>query len=75
MLIASIPSVADVYLKRVPKPVPGEPPSLLNPPPGCRFHPRCPYATEPCRTSEPPLEEPRRGRLVKCWLYSRGGRA
>jgi peptide/nickel transport system ATP-binding protein len=75
MLIASIPSVADVYLKRVPKPVPGEPPSLLNPPPGCRFHPRCPYATELCRTSEPPLEEPRRGRLVKCWLYSRGGRA
>lgn len=72
MLIASIPSVADVYLKRVPRPVPGEPPSLLNPPPGCKFHPRCPYATELCRTSEPPLEEPRRGRLVKCWLYSRG---
>lgn len=72
MLISAIPSVADIYLKRIPRPVPGEPPSLLNPPPGCKFHPRCPYAIEKCRTSEPPLYEPRKGRFVKCWLYGGG---
>jgi peptide/nickel transport system ATP-binding protein len=72
MLISAIPSVADIYVKRIPKPVPGEPPSLLNPPPGCKFHPRCPYAVEKCRTSEPPLCEPKKGRFVKCWLYSGG---
>ena len=32
----------------------GEPPNLLAPPPGCRFHPRCPYATDVCRSEEPP---------------------
>jgi len=32
---------------------PGEPPNLINPPSGCRFHPRCPYATERCREEEP----------------------
>ena len=37
------------------KPIPGSPPSLLRPPPGCRFHLRCPYAFEPCRTEVPPL--------------------
>jgi oligopeptide/dipeptide ABC transporter ATP-binding protein len=35
--------------------VKGEPPSLLNPPSGCRFHPRCPYAIETCRVEEPKL--------------------
>jgi peptide/nickel transport system ATP-binding protein len=35
--------------------IPGQPPSLLRPPPGCRFHPRCPYVMEVCKTSEPEL--------------------
>jgi peptide/nickel transport system ATP-binding protein len=34
----------------------GQPPSLLRPPPGCRFHPRCPYAMDVCREIDPPLE-------------------
>lgn len=72
MLISAIPSVVDVYLKRVPKPVPGEPPSLLNPPPGCRFHPRCPHASERCRLEEPPMVEVRSRHLVSCWLYAEG---
>jgi len=36
--------------------IPGQPPSLLRPPNGCRFHPRCPYVMGVCRTTEPPLE-------------------
>ena len=35
----------------------GEPPNLLDPPSGCSFHPRCPYATDECRTSTPPVVE------------------
>lgn len=38
------------------KSIPGSPPSLANPPPGCRFHPRCPLAEERCSGSEPRLE-------------------
>ena len=36
-------------------PIEGSPPSLLNPPPGCPFHPRCKYRFEPCDTKRPPL--------------------
>jgi peptide/nickel transport system ATP-binding protein len=44
----------------------GEPPNLLDPPQGCRFHPRCPYATDECFTQEPPTV--RRGeRWAACW--------
>jgi peptide/nickel transport system ATP-binding protein len=45
----------------------GRPPSLINPPKGCRFAPRCPHRFEKC-DEEPPTYE-REGRLVKCWLY------
>ncbi|HSD02485.1 MAG TPA: ABC transporter ATP-binding protein [Gaiellales bacterium] len=38
------------------KPIPGAPPSLLRPPPGCRFHLRCAYAFDRCRTDVPPLQ-------------------
>jgi peptide/nickel transport system ATP-binding protein len=47
----------------------GEPPSLLHPPPGCRFHPRCPHAMEGlCDVEVPPEFEPRREHLSACWL-------
>lgn len=47
----------------------GEPPDLINPPPGCSFHPRCPYATDVCKTVEP---EPHSvgGRIVACHLVT-----
>lgn len=50
------------------RPIPGTPPDLLNPPSGCKFHPRCPRAFEPCPIREPTLME-RGNRLVSCHLY------
>jgi len=52
------------------KTLPGEPPSLIRPPPGCRLWPRCPHVTEKCKREEPPLLEIPGGRKVKCWLYA-----
>ncbi len=49
----------------------GQPPSLLNPPSGCRFHPRCPARFEPCDREAPPLLEPAPGRSARCWLHAR----
>lgn len=50
--------------------IPGSPPDLVDPPTGCRFHPRCPAAMEVCRTATPaPVIGPS-GRSVECWLRS-----
>jgi oligopeptide/dipeptide ABC transporter ATP-binding protein len=46
--------------------VPGEPPSVINPPSGCVFHPRCPRATDVCREIEPPLTRYPGGHLAAC---------
>ncbi len=51
--------------------IPGVPPGLANPPPGCRFHPRCPYAMDVCRREEPPMIEVEPGHYVACWLHSK----
>jgi peptide/nickel transport system ATP-binding protein len=49
---------------------PGEPPSLIAPPPGCRFHPRCPRMIEGlCEVEVPPEFEPEPGHETSCWLY------
>ncbi|MGB9828470.1 MAG: ABC transporter ATP-binding protein, partial [Thermosphaera sp.] len=48
--------------------IPGVPPDLINPPPGCRFEPRCPFAHERCK-EEPPVVEVEPGHKVACWLY------
>ncbi|MFI5608531.1 ABC transporter ATP-binding protein [Amycolatopsis sp. NPDC051903] len=49
----------------------GEPPSLIAPPPGCRFHPRCPVAMERCKTDLPPrfTVEDASDHWAACWLY------
>ena len=46
--------------------LPGEPPNLIDPPAGCRFHPRCPHATDACRTEEPPVVD-RGSHWAACW--------
>lgn len=49
----------------------GEPPSLMNPPSGCRFHPRCPMVIEGlCDVEQPPDVERGERHLVACWLYA-----
>lgn len=69
-LISAIPDADPANVETL-KPVPpGEPPSLLNPPTGCRFHPRCPFAIgELCDREEPPEFEPEPGHFAACWLY------
>jgi peptide/nickel transport system ATP-binding protein len=55
-----------------PKPfsfLPGEPPDLINPPSGCKFHPRCPYASGKCSLERPQLHEEKPGHAVACHLY------
>jgi len=46
----------------------GDVPSPINPPPGCRFHTRCPYAEERCHVEEPAMKEVRPGHFVACHL-------
>lgn len=52
----------------------GEPPSLVSPPRGCRFHPRCPHAMEVCRREVPPQFDVGSGRWARCWLYDAAAR-
>jgi len=56
--------------KTIRKGLAGQPPDLVNPPPGCRFHPRCPFAMDICRREEPPAVSLGKDRYVKCWLYA-----
>ena len=63
-LMSAFPSV--VGEKKELATLPGEPPNLADPPAGCRFHPRCPYATDECMTSEPPIVN-RGGHWAVCW--------
>ncbi len=54
-LIGAFPSILGT--KKELSSIHGFPPDLLSPPPGCRFHPRCPYAMDICRTKEPQMLE------------------
>jgi peptide/nickel transport system ATP-binding protein len=72
-LLSSVPDVtADTSVKLIP--IPGNPPSLLNPPSGCAFHPRCPHVSKVpgdlCRTVQPDLVPGRQGlgHLKRCHL-------
>jgi len=65
-LVLSTP-IADPTRKRGRLVLPGEVPSPANPPPGCRFHPRCDRATDECKTDEPPLLSEEGLRRVACF--------
>ena len=64
-LIESVPDIGKSELK----PPTGEVGSLVNPPRGCRFYPRCPFRMDICREKEPPIVEVKNGIKVACWLY------
>jgi len=66
-LITAFPSVLGPKMEL--SSISGFPPDLLQPPPGCRFHPRCPHATDICKTKEPALVEKKRDQFVACHLY------
>ena len=66
-LIAAVP-VPDPDVKRTRQVISGEIPSPLFPPPGCRFHTRCPYAMTVCTDVEPPLMEVEPGHWAACYL-------
>ncbi len=73
-LLAAIPDPDPDNAARFRDVPPGEPPSLLAPPPGCRFHPRCPRAVPGlCEVRDPPAFEPSPGQRVACWLYAPTG--
>ena len=63
MLIGALPRVGDKSQKVG---IPGRPPALKNPPPGCRFAARCPQATDKCRQDVPEFREIRPGRFAAC---------
>ena len=63
-LIASLPRIGDLSQKAA---LPGSPPSLANPPSGCRFHPRCPLAMDVCRQAHPAMTTVAPGRRVACY--------
>ncbi|MFQ6135764.1 MAG: ABC transporter ATP-binding protein [Candidatus Hydrothermarchaeales archaeon] len=67
-LLASFPSIKGP-LKRL-TPIPGEPPNLLSPPRGCRFHPRCPYLMGLCKDNEPAFKEIESKHYAACHLYT-----
>jgi peptide/nickel transport system ATP-binding protein len=66
LLISSLPEVGVRFEERRLEGIPGSPPSLLNPPAGCRFRDRCPLAFEKC-VEEPPFVEVAPGHAVACW--------
>ncbi|MGC5171576.1 ABC transporter ATP-binding protein [Microbacterium sp. DT81.1] len=68
LLIASAPDPDDLTARA--RGARGEAPSLVTPPTGCRFHPRCPFATELCKAEVPPLLQVGDGREAACWGYS-----
>ncbi len=73
LLISSAPDPDDLSARA--RGARGEAPSLVRPPAGCRFHPRCPFAVDLCRTEVPPLLPVSDGREAACWGYSqRDGR-
>ena len=69
-LFSAVP-VADPKRKKKRILLPGDPPSPLNPPKGCRFHPRCPLAESICSVEEPPAVMAEEGHVFTCHVLQR----
>ena len=70
-LMKAFPSIRSQRVRMVS--IPGLPPDLIDPPSGCRFHPRCQYAMNVCKEKEPRLEEiSKTGHYVACHLITKG---
>lgn len=65
-LLKAFPSIKAARTRM--RSIPGSPPDLLNPPSGCRFRTRCPYAMDVCKKDEPTMTEPSKGHFVACHL-------
>jgi peptide/nickel transport system ATP-binding protein len=68
-LINSLPKFGDKHMRES---VPGSPPSLIDLPAGCPFHPRCPQVMEICRQQMPGFSYPDENHTVACWLFGEG---
>jgi oligopeptide/dipeptide ABC transporter ATP-binding protein len=66
-LLRSLPRVDELKHERLLN-IRGLPPDLTNPPPGCKFHPRCRFRVERCFREEPPLGEVDPDQLARCWV-------
>jgi oligopeptide/dipeptide ABC transporter ATP-binding protein len=67
---ALVDSILDPWDRKADLPVlPGSPPDMAAPPPGCRFHPRCRHVMDICRTREPTTIALGGDQQAKCWLH------
>jgi peptide/nickel transport system ATP-binding protein len=69
-LLRSVPRVDEARKDRLVS-IKGLPPDLSNPPPGCKFHPRCPFVVDRCKIEEPPLGEVGPDQVARCWVLMR----
>lgn len=68
-LMGVFPKIKDARMRMTS--IPGSPPDLLNPPTGCKFHPRCQYAMEICKTEEPGFLDVGKNHYVSCHLVTK----
>lgn len=66
-LIRAVPTVSGGFEELAS--IPGSPPDLINLPSGCKFHPRCPFATDKCKVEEPELMDVGPGHQAACWHW------
>ncbi len=69
-LLRSVPRVDEQRKDRLVS-IRGLPPDLSNPPPGCKFHPRCPFVIDHCKQDEPDLTEVAPSQVARCWVLMR----